>query len=336
MAERGRSCRIISDWCTVAYPHVSGSDPFAKAAETFSVPEDIVHRKDIRFPSHGLNCAGWSYEGTSAAGGKRPCIVMAHGLGAIKEMRLDAYAIAFATAGYNVLVFDYRHFGDSQGEPRQILSPSRQLEDWRAAVEYTRSLRTTDPDRIVLWGTSLSGGHVIATAAKDPRVAAVISQVPHFNAIAALSAIGPFGVVRLTTHACYDLLKALLGLAPHYIASSAPPGRLAFMAQPGSDEGYLDLVPPGHLFDRRIAARFGILAAFYSPGNALPNLSIPCLVQVAMRDNITPPGAAIAACRRSKSATLKTYDCGHFDPYVPPLFEIFVKDQIDFLRAHVI
>ena len=54
--------------------------------------------------------------------GPHPCVVMAHGFSAVREQRLDAYAERFAAAGLAVLVFDYRHFGASQGEPRQLLS----------------------------------------------------------------------------------------------------------------------------------------------------------------------------------------------------------------------
>ena len=104
---------------------------------------------------------------------------MAHGFSGVREQRLDAYAERFAQAGMAVLVFDYRHFGASEGEPRQLLSIARQLEDWRAAVAHARSLEGIDTKRIALWGSSFSGGHVIATAAKDPDVAAVVSQAPY-------------------------------------------------------------------------------------------------------------------------------------------------------------
>lgn len=93
-------------------------------------------------------------------------LVMAHGLGAIKEMRLDAFAQRFADAGYAALVFDYRHFGDSTGEPRQLLDITLQRQDWSAAVDFARTLPGVDGSRIVCCrGTSFSGGHVIATAA---------------------------------------------------------------------------------------------------------------------------------------------------------------------------
>ena len=76
------------------------------------------------------------------------------------------------------MAFDYRHFGASEGEPRQLLSIAGQQEDYHAAIAFARSQEGIDPERIVLWGTSFSGGHVVPVAVADGRVAAVISQVP--------------------------------------------------------------------------------------------------------------------------------------------------------------
>src|ERR1700744_5923145 len=81
---------------------------------------------------------------------KAPLLVMAHGLGAVRTMRLDAYAERFSAAGYACLVFDYRNFGDSEGEPRQLLDVDMQLADWAAAVAYARTLDGVDADRIAL------------------------------------------------------------------------------------------------------------------------------------------------------------------------------------------
>ena len=92
-------------------------------------------------------------------------MVLAHGFGGVKEARLDAYAERFAAAGYAALVFDYRHFGDSGGEPRLLIDIGRQQADWRAAIAFARALEGVDGERIALWGTSFSGGHVIELAA---------------------------------------------------------------------------------------------------------------------------------------------------------------------------
>ena len=105
-------------------------------------------------------------------------MVMAHGLSATKELRLPAYAERFCAAGIGVLLFDYRHFGASGGEPRQLLDISRQHADFRRALAYARDLDWVDPERVGLFGSSFAGGHVLAVGAADGRVAAIVSQCP--------------------------------------------------------------------------------------------------------------------------------------------------------------
>ena len=141
----------------------------------------MIERENIQFVSGGLRCAGWFYR----AQGKEtcPCIVLAHGFGGTREMRLDAYGETFAQAGYHALVFDYRHFGDSEGEPRQILNIGRQHEDWHAAIGFAKGRPGVDPSKIILWGTSFSGGHVVPVALKESGIAALISQVPHLDGL---------------------------------------------------------------------------------------------------------------------------------------------------------
>ncbi len=288
-------------------------------------------RANIRFRSRKDQCAGWFYEATAAAKAACPCIVMAHGLAGTKEMRLDAYAERFVAAGYNVLVFDYRYFGESEGQPRQLLSIPAQLQDWLAAIAYVRSLPSVDSAKIALWGSSLSGGHVIVTAARDKRVAAVISQVPHMSGLAGLAASGPLAASVLTVHGLYDALRGVLGLTPHYVLSSGEPGETALITAPGESVGYLNLVPEERSFDRRVAARFALGVGLYSPARDLPKLEMPSLVQVALDDLTTPPEPAIAACKRAPKSRYKQYPTGHFQPYVEPMFAHIIKDQLNFL-----
>src|SRR5919201_2030951 len=121
------------------------------AVPSFREPNDasgcyggpMTDRLNVTFPSGPDGSHAWVY--LPEGGGRRPVVVMAHGLGGVREMRLDAYAERFAAAGYACLVFDYRHFGASGGQPRQLLSIRRQLQDWRAAVAYARSRPETDP-----------------------------------------------------------------------------------------------------------------------------------------------------------------------------------------------
>ncbi len=165
-----------------------GSDQAGKSVEQPPQEGSPIQRSDVTFESDGTVCAAWLYRPDGQ--GETPCVVLAHGFGAVRELRLDAYAERFAAAGLAALVFDYRHFGGSGGEPRQLIDVGWQLEDWRAAIAYARELDGIDSRRIALWGTSFSGGHVVAVAATDERIAAVVSQVPFTDGISAARAVG--------------------------------------------------------------------------------------------------------------------------------------------------
>lgn len=283
-------------------------------------------REDVTFPSQGTPCAGWFYP---AHGEAAAVVVMAHGLAGVRQMRLDAYAERFAAAGYHVLVFDYRHFGASGGEPRQLLSIRHQHQDWEAAVGYARSRPEAAGLPLVLWGSSLSGGHVLALAERL-EAAAVIAQVPHTDGLAGVLAIPPTTSVRLVGHALRDVAAAALRRGPHYVPAQGEPGSVALMTDPEA-AGYQALVPEGEQFDNRVAARFALAIGLYSPGRALKGLDIPVLVQVAEDDRTTPPTPALKYAAKAARATVRRYPSGHFEPYLGDLFEQFVGDQIAFL-----
>jgi uncharacterized protein len=95
-----------------------------------------------------------------AAGERLPCVVLAHGFSGTMD-RLVPHAERFAAGGIAALVFDYRGFGESGGEPRQVVDLPSQHDDIRAAVTWVRGRGDLDPDRVALWGNSLGGAHVI-------------------------------------------------------------------------------------------------------------------------------------------------------------------------------
>jgi uncharacterized protein len=104
---------------------------------------------------------------------------MAHGFSAtISGMVADRYAEIFHHAGFAVLLYDHPNFGISGGTPRQEIDPHAQARGYRSAIDYVASLPGIDARRIAIWGDSLSGGAVIAVGAVDPRVAAMVAQVP--------------------------------------------------------------------------------------------------------------------------------------------------------------
>jgi fermentation-respiration switch protein FrsA (DUF1100 family) len=136
-------------------------------------------RKDIIFTSKGLHCSGWIYVPDGLPQDqKAPAIVLAHGFAGEKESILPNYAERFVHAGFVALVFDYRYFGDSEGEPRHQLFPLEEVEDVRNAITWISDQPEVDSQRIGLWGTSFGGGIVVYTATWDRRVKVVVAQVP--------------------------------------------------------------------------------------------------------------------------------------------------------------
>lgn len=291
-----------------------------------------VERLDLQFPSGNVQCSAWLY---LPATPRAPVIVMAHGLGAVRTMRLDAFAERFCEAGYACLVFDYRHFGDSEGEPRQLLDVNRQLEDWQAAMACARSRPEVDSRRVILWGTSFSGGHVIAAGARDGRVAAVVSQCPFTDGLASTLALGPISGLKVSVLAVVDVLGSLVGAAPVMVALSGKPYSAALMTAPDAEPGYRALKPAGPPIPALVAARFGLQITTYYPGRRAADLACPVLFCVCDKDTVAPARRTLRHVRKAPQGTVKVYPEGHFDIYVGQAFERVVADQIDFLHRTV-
>jgi dienelactone hydrolase len=291
-----------------------------------------LNRTDLTFLSHGDYCAAWLYVPEEEPAGPRPCVVLAHGFGAVREARLGAYARRFAQAGYAAVVFDYRHFGDSGGEPRQLLDIGRQLDDWRTAIAFARSLPEVDPEQIVVWGTSFSGGHVAAIAAEDDRLAAAISQNPFVDGIAVLRALGPTRMARLTLAGIRDELARVRRKAAYRLPIVGPPGTLGAMTTPDAEPGYRVMYDGAEAsFVNWVAGRIALRVGLYRPGRRAGEIACPWLVQVCGGDAITPAEPALAVAAQAPWSETKRYAGGHFDIYVGEGFERAVADQLAFL-----
>jgi len=177
----------------------------------------MVDFTTVNFVSGGTNCVGHLYL-PSIVGGVLPCVVLAHGFSGTQDTpSIRAAAQAFAEAGFAALTFDFRHFGASDGRPRQLITIDGQQEDIRAAVRWARSHPSIDPDRVALWGTSLGGSHVIAVAADDPRLAAVVAQVPFNGFPKRVEGRSWWTAVRLLWAMIDDTVRGWLHLPPHYV-----------------------------------------------------------------------------------------------------------------------
>lgn len=290
-------------------------------------------RLDVRFASGDADCAAWLF--LPDGDGPHAVVVLGHGLGGVKELRLDAFAQRFRAAGYAALVFDYRHFGNSGGQPRQLLDIGRQLQDWASALAWVRSDPRFDAGRIVLWGTSFGGGHVGLTASRDHGVAAVVAQCPFTDGIASARVKDKVSALRTGVRAFRDLVGSALGREPVMIATYGPPRSAALMSAPGTIEGHRALVPPGYSERGEVAARFGLQITRHRPGRRFGDIACPALFVLCDRDNLAPADAAAKHAARAPRAEIVHLDRGHFDIYVGDGFEEAVAIELDFLRRHV-
>lgn len=297
---------------------------------------------DIAFESGHETCHGVHYvplcKGLKTTADKLPCVVLAHGFGGTADAGLHIYARMFAESGLHAIVFDYRHFGKSDGMPRQLVSIRRQLQDWNAAIAFARLQAGIDAERIVLWGMSLSGGHVIQVAAKDRRVCAVIAQFPMLDGLAAMRNIRSYAgygqILKLIIAGIRDLIGCLLGRKATTIPIVGAPGDLAALSTPDAEPGYRAIVTPE--WQNAVCARIALAIAFYRPGLLLGQITAPVLIQIADNDTILPP-LTIEHFLPAENPCIQVrhYSAGHFDAFYGETFKLSADDQINFVLTEL-
>ena len=221
---------------------------------------------------------------------------MAHGLSGTRRDGLGPFAERFAAAGIAALVFDHRGFGDSGGEP-DLFHPARQLEDWRAAIAFARSLPGVDPERVATFGSSMGGGNALAAAAGDRRVAAAISQVPFLDMRAP-------GAPLLAAGRRAD--AAARRSAAGTCRRSASRDEAAFINAPGGEAGWRHVVAIGEdsRWRNRVSSRW-LLGRPYRPGRHAADLHCPWL-RLRRRGR---PGRPARARRSPPRAARRSASC---------------------------
>lgn len=164
-------------------------------------------KKNIEFKSKGTTIRGELYTPEKGEG-PFPSVIMAGGWCYVKEIVMPHYAKFFSEAGLAAVNFDYRCFGESDGEPRQHINPYEQIEDYKNAISFAETLQEVDPERIGVWGISYSGGHVLIVGATDPRVKCIVSSIPVIDGYVNMRRVhGTMGFRKLITTIVEDRRK---------------------------------------------------------------------------------------------------------------------------------
>jgi pimeloyl-ACP methyl ester carboxylesterase len=256
---------------------------------------------------------------------------MASGFSCVRDQGLDAFAERFAAAGFAVLAFDYRGFGDSGGEPRLLVRAGRQRDDWRAALSYARSLERIDHRRLAIWGFSAGGGHVQQLALSEPGIGAAVCVAPLVDGARTLHYIGGSRhVVWLGMAGLRDAWRVLRGAEPYRIPAAGPPGSAAVINSPRGLSGFESITPPGSSWRNEACART-FLAPPYRLARKVRRIRIPILYCITESDDVAPPALGRQAAGRPPQGELRTYPGGHFDPFLGETLERMAGDQIEFL-----
>jgi fermentation-respiration switch protein FrsA (DUF1100 family) len=288
----------------------------------------------------GVDLVGevWLPAGASAAD-PVPGVVMAHGFSATRAMALPRFAAAFAAAGIAVCLYDHRNLGESGGEPRQLIDPWQQALDMVAVIGWFAEQPEVDAERLGAWGSSFSGGEVIALGATDRRLKAVVANAP----FAGLGDLDPAdheaAEARFTA-----MSEVLTGVRPlperHEIGPMAvvlEPGAEgpAFLPQPESTEWFL-AHGPGAGWENRFTLRMSAEPPF-DPSVCARHLAPTALLMVvASHDEVAPTEVALATFERAREPKqLEMVEGGHFADYQGDGFDHAVAVMTEFLLAYL-
>ena len=266
----------------------------------------------------GITLRGWLQVPDGAE--RPPVVLMNQGFGGHKEWGLPRLADILAEAGIAAIAYDHRNFGDSDGEPRFEADPQLQIRDYRAAITFAGTLVEVDPQRLGIFGTSLSGGHVLVLGAIDRRVRCVVSQVPTVSGWQqAIRRFNPDALAQMRERWDVDRRNRFLGQAPEVVqyASLDPSDSLSgrSMSRVAFFRGLTE--EERRPWQNKITLRSSELQSEYEPGVYVSRISpTPLLMIVAEDDRTIGSDLSLELYARAlEPKGLVLTKGGHYDVY---------------------
>jgi hypothetical protein len=293
-------------------------------------------RRDIEFRTEdGTLLRGFLH---TSAEGSAPGIVMAHGFSGVKE-QIDHYAAFFAEAGFSVLVYDHRGFGESEGTPRGEVDPHRQIADWRDAITFAAGLPEIDPERgFGVWGSSFAGGLAMVVAANDSRVRCVVSQIP--NVSGHRNSREMFNVAQrrqIRERLVADRMARLAGDPPAMIpVFSTEPDELCAMP-PAVSQRFIDRgIEAAPTWRNEVTLRSVEHMMEFEPAGWTPHVAPkPLLMIVGALDTCTFPEIQVDVFETAREPKkLVVHPGGHFDTYIEH-FEATSRPAREWFAEHL-
>jgi len=354
--------KLPESWCYTDF----ASTPLPAGKASAPKDRDGIKREMVKFQcttnsSESLMsmwmCDGWLYTPLKELSLQNkdkqfPVIVMAHGIGATKDQGLAIFAEQFAENGFMVLLFDYLHFGLSDGTPRHKINPMQHVMDYQSAIRYVESNEDVDATRIGLWGTSYAGGHVLVTASKEKsKVKAVISQMPFLGALPSENPMdemkkrGIPNVIKGLLGAVSSKVRQQFGMSALYsrmyghVADGEKLALNYWETFGGSQEKWLSKHPKTRPNDWRNAVATESLLDMvkYKPVNHIDEIDskhTKVLVVQAKHDKLCPNHRMDYVIQRLQCES-HMEDTTHFGMYTGKIFDSVIKVQVDFFNRHL-
>ncbi len=300
--------------------------------------EGIKLRQNIKFMSQGLQCSGLLYIPDNLNPDEKvPAIVMAHGYSAVKEMGLSKYAERFVDAGFVTLIFDYRYFGDSMGEPRGQLFPLEQQEDYRNAITWLSDHPHVDPHRIGIWGTSFSGGLVLYVGIFDKRVKAIVAQVPSTSNWETRRRNNKERFDKVSELYIQDRIERYRTGKIKYVKVVAPEGEPCVLSQAESYKFFMEANKLAPNWRNQITYESLEKQREFDPISLIHMIAPTSLLIIAAEyDELIPLKAPVSAYKHAlEPKSIKILPCSHFDIYTEPWVVEAAKAAVDWYKAHL-
>jgi dienelactone hydrolase len=290
-----------------------------------------ITKERVKFLSDGTSCTGYLYLPEST---KSPCVILCAGFGGTQDTpSLISTSEALASEGIAAFTFDYRSFGESGGEPRQVMEIDRELQDILAAVEMVKARKEVDSTRLGLWGSSLGGGHVITTAAKLKDIKAVVAQIPYNGFPKKAEGRSFWQSMRLLRAMYKDKRNREKGRPPVYIAAVGQLGELAVMT---SNEAATTIAGMQSATWRNEIAPGGVFGmAKYKPGDYASQIKAHVLVCYGERDKEAQVPQTLELIKNLTHVEVKAYPVAHFDFYKPEIREGIIAEQLQFYKKYL-
>ncbi|KAI0377619.1 Alpha/Beta hydrolase protein [Hypomontagnella monticulosa] len=241
-------------------------------------PQDDVEFRTL----DGLTLRGWLYPASIPHG---PAVIINCGFNMPKDVLAPQIARYFQKKGVTALVYDNRSIGLSDGKPENDIDPQKQVSDCHDAVTFLSQHPLVNPAKITLWGLSLSGAVALATAALDPRVAAVIS-------------LAPTAKLNIPPEKQATILRRAIDDRVAQVTKNAPPVYIPMVSEEdGSNLGGLPIDPQAIRQLERLSPHFknyftiqtSYRLIYWSILDLLPKIRCPVMVVAPERDAITQP-----------------------------------------------